>query len=741
MLCSSFAFAEGFSGWASIGYNYSENRDEGEVMLERSAFTRNAYLELDKSVTRVVRYRLTARTNFTDTERTNEDDDTTSATAGIIEPAGDIFFRNPIYYLNLGYIYREMRLSAQNQDESESKSHFYYSRFNMTPYGLPNLALQFEGREELSGASGSELENTSQLYNASSGYEYRVKGLKAFYGLTYSHSVEETPDRTVIETRTDLENIYYGLEHAAKFLQGNGSVFSSYKANYLSTEREIHTASSDASGTVQFKRFPLDGLHALGTVLQPSVDVLNSTGALIDEDLTTGLPSINIGIQLYHNTGIFVVSGESVDRLYIYVNQDVSSDVNLSNTAGWDVYWTDANVPGTVWSPVALQSVVVTAVDVINSVYRYELIFNSSRNAPYFKAVNMNTVNAVGVTNVEVTEIEAYGSEKLSGTGVERTTTESHRQELFLGGNANLGRVRLTGTYSISKRNNGLVSVGESTGNLFRNIFGKPGKDEETEANVEFIRFYRAGLLWSIQPMLMTDLDISRRETYDNQNNKDDHTNTYKLTFTSAPLPTLDTNLAFVRTENYRLQERESTTLTALLTIGTKLYPGVDMVTDMGYGTKESFTADTITDTYFINGNLNAKITDRLSGNLIYGIDWNTTDGETIKSDVWDVYLTYQPGKRISFSGNFQTATTESSQTTRQQIFIDWIPVRSVRLSGNYQHRESKPGPVINDQAYAAVNWTINRYLAFNYSLNYTADRNSMEEETYRFNAVIRGRF
>ncbi|PIW86656.1 MAG: hypothetical protein COZ94_09440, partial [Nitrospirae bacterium CG_4_8_14_3_um_filter_41_47] len=113
------------------------------------------------------------------------------------------------------------------------------------------------------------------------------------------------------------------------FWSGRVNVSAGYQGNYV---RDKSQQFATETGSVVFKRTPLGGLHDRGTTLQPNVDDrLPSLGSLIDDNYNTGITEINIGTQEFHNIGIWVSSEKSVDRLYIYVNKNVTPDTNLTN--------------------------------------------------------------------------------------------------------------------------------------------------------------------------------------------------------------------------------------------------------------------------------------------------------------------------------------------------------------------------------------------------------------------------
>jgi len=116
--------------------------------------------------------------------------------------------------------------------------------------------------------------------------------------------------------------------------------------------------------------------------------------------------SVNIGTG-QHTIGMQVSPSQYVGRLYIYVDKNIYADTNLTKTANWQVYWSDSNTGP--WTQISLQLVAVSVYDPLNNIYRYEIRFSAPLKHAYYKAVNKVPVSASGITDVFVTEIEAYG--------------------------------------------------------------------------------------------------------------------------------------------------------------------------------------------------------------------------------------------------------------------------------------------------------------------------------------------
>ena len=166
-------------------------------------------------------------------------------------------------------------------------------------------------------------------------------------------------------------------------------------------------------GRVIFKRTPLAGLYVLGTAPPPASNtydnVLTPMPVLVDYNFHKAT-AINIGTGQYHNIGIRVSSTQYVGSLYIYVNKNITFDTNLIKSANWKIYKSSTNTVGS-WILIPIESVAVSAYDPLNNIYRYEIRFSTRHKAAYYKAVNMKTVSASGITDAFVTEIEAYGAD------------------------------------------------------------------------------------------------------------------------------------------------------------------------------------------------------------------------------------------------------------------------------------------------------------------------------------------
>lgn len=733
------AFAEGPSGWLNIDYSTSEQFEDGKKISISDSFFQNYYLRLDKTITPMLSYQLYFRTSLTDSHLTDSEGYTTDTYQRVMEPALDISLRNPMYGLNAGYRRQERWSTAHLKDDSRTTTDFYYSRFDITPYEFPSLYLQFDRQRNYDYLSTRKVDSTSTRYSGSSAYSFSYKDLNLLYNLAYTRNINETSIGIISKSINDSLNGMYNLGYNKSFWSGKGNISAGYQGNYGRNKSEQYVTQT---GSLTFKRMPLGGgLHDRGTALNPSVDALTSLGSLVDDDFNTGITGINIGTEDYHNIGIWVSSEKSVDRLYIYVNKNVSSDTNLTNPINWKIYKSNSNIHGTAWTEMTILSVVVFT-DTLNNIFRYEIKFSTAQNASYFKAVNMKTVNAPGITDVLVTEIEAFGTDVIPQTGKLVDVTTFFTQGLTL--NANLratNKLNFSFNYFINRADQNPESIINSIGGIFANIFSKSKTDQEEKLMSNVTRTYGASSTWMAHRLLTTTLRLQRSEAFDNKDETDFSSNTYSLAFSSSPLPTLDTNLSVIRSESYSFGEKQSVNNSYLLSIGSRLYRNVNMITDVGYTQSKSYTTDTQSSIRSIRGALDAPLTKKLYGSLTYGFSWTSSDSSSSSSKDGSMILTYRPGRFVNLSGSFRVSETDGSRTASEGFFIDWLPLPAIRLNLSYQHSSTEPGPSISDSLSGYGIWYITKFMDARLTYSYTRNTNEKKTESYNVGGNLTCRF
>ncbi|MEC4685280.1 MAG: hypothetical protein VST71_06080 [Nitrospirota bacterium] len=733
-------FAEGLKGWADLNNRTTKQFEDDKEISVNKTFYRNFYLRLDKSITPMLSYQLYFRTGLLDSDFTDPEGVTTTTYKRAVEPAIDLFLRNSIYDLSTGYRRQEQWSTAHLRDDSRETSEYYYSRLNIKPLELPSLSLQFDRKRDYTHFLINETDKTNSVYSGYSGssiYQYSFKDLDLSYNLTYRHIVDETPTSILAKSIGDNFNGLYRIGYSRSFQEGSTRVTAVYQGNYVRNRRQQFV---NQTGNVLFERTPFSGLYAIDTTIpiQQEVDILNDKPSLIDKDYQTST-GINIGSngQVYNNIGIELLSSlEEVDRLYIYVDKDVSSDISLINPNNWKVYRNSVN-QGT-WTEIDIQSVVVST-DIANNIYRYEIRFSSAQSARYFKVINMFTSS---LSDVMVTEIEAYGMDSIPDTGEITKVTRVFTQGLNLSVNLMpVKRLSLLFNYYIDRTDQNTVSLPDSISGIFVNIFSKSTAGDEEGLVSNITRTYSVTSTWLTHRLLTTIFRFQRNEAFDNKDEADISSNIYSLSFNSVPLPTLDTTLALIRSDRFSFGEKQSLNNSLLLSVGSRLYRDVNMITDMGYTESKSYTAGSHLTSRFIRGSLDAFLTRKLTGNLIYGFNRQSSDDTSSNSKEGGAIITYRPGRFINLSGSFRVSDIDGNTTTAEGILIDWLPVPVLKVNLNYQHARSEPEISTDDSLSGYGLWYITKFIDIRFTYNYTRSVREKKMETYIVGANLNCRF
>jgi hypothetical protein len=410
----------------------------------------------------------------------------------------------------------------------------------------------------------------------------------------------------------------------------------------------------------------------------------------------------------------------------------------LADPVTWRIYRRNNNLEN--WSLITAITVSPTF-DSINNASRYELTFPAT-SASFFKAVNSNTIPPVAGNEVEVSEIKVFDIETVTETGTVTDVNNFFNQGINLVANVRpVPKLSFSLNYFINRSDQNPISIWNSIGGVFSNLVSKSiNEDDRLRSNV--LRVYGASSEWLTHRLLTTTLRLQRNEAFDNRNETDFSSNTYSLSFNSVPLPTLDANLSLIRNDNYTFGEKETTNNSVLLSIVSKLYRDVNMVTDMGYTQSKSHITDIKSDTTSIRGSIDAHLTPKLYGSLIYGFSRisssdntsaDTTEGQTI--------ITYRPGRFINITGTLRAMDIDGDTTTSEGILIDWLPLPALRLNLNYLHSNSDTEPTMSNLISTYLIWYITKFLDLQITYSYTQEEREQVEKIYSVGANLNCRF
>jgi len=719
-------FAEGPSGWANLNYISTEQFEDDERISKEGSYYRNLYLTFEKPITPLISYQLYLRTNWTDFRLTDADDRITKTYQRAIEPALDIFLRNPMYDFSAGYRRLEQWTTAHLQNEGRRTTEFYYSRFNITPREFPSLSLQIDRQKNFDYLSPKRIDITDTRYTGNSWYQFLYKGLNLSYNFTYTHDIVETPADIIEKTKNDNFNGIYNISYSKPFWSGRANVSANYQGNYIRDKNKFFISEG---GTASFERLRFQGLY-INDPTPDDMTNLNPQPSLIDNQFTdsTGI-TLNTSFQ---NIGV-QVELRPVSMLSIYYRNN-----GLADPVTWRVYHRNNDLEN--WTLITAITVSPTF-DSINNAFRYELTFPAT-SASFFKAVNSNTIPPVVGNEVEVSEIKVFDIETVTGTDTVTDVNNFFNQGINLVANVRpVPKLSFALNYFINRSDQNPISIWNSIGGVFSNLVSKSiNDDDRLISNV--LRVYGASSEWLTHRLLTTTLRFQRNEAFDNRNETDFSSNTYSLSFNSVPLPSLDANLSLIRSDNYTFGEKETTNNSVLLSIVSKLYRDVNMVTDVGHTKSKSHVNDIKSDTTSIRGSIDAYLTQKLYGSLIYGFSRtsssdntsaDTTEGQTI--------ITYRPGRFINITGTLRAIDVDGDTTTSEGILIDWLPLPALRLNLNYLHINSDTEPTMSDLLSTYLIWYITKFLDLQITYSYTREEREQVDKIYSIGANLNCRF
>jgi hypothetical protein len=728
-------FPQGLSGWFDITNNTSEGYEEGEKISASETFNRNMSLNYQQFITPMLSYQLNLRANLSDSDITDMEGEITTTYRRSIEPALDLILSNPMYDLSTGYRRYEQWTTAHYSDDSRTTKEFYYSRLNLSPEKLPSLSVQFDKQRNFDYLSPKELDLTNTAYSLTSTYELPSRDMVFRYTINYSYTITQTPLSLTNKSIRDNFNSGYNIGYSGNLWNDKADYSLNYQGNYSRIKNEQFVSQT---GSVTVERLPLGGLYGKGTdPSKPQEIVLSDKGSLVDDKFdSTG---INLSNDTLHNIGIMVSSAKTVDRLFIYVNKDIRGDTVLSSTNNWSVFKSDVN-QATTWTKISIKKITLTDVDIVNNVFRYEIEFSAPQSASFFKAININTSS---VLDVEVTEIEAYGTDEIPQEDKLTDVVTSFTQEVNLNTSVRPSRVlTFSFAYSVSRSDQNPVSLIDSISGVFTNLFSDSVSGENSGFKSNITRNYSASTVWLTHRLLTTTLRIQRSEVFDNLDETDVSTNSYSLSFGSAPLPTVDTSLSLIKSDSYRFNEKETANNSVLFSIGSALYRDVNMVTDIGYTRSHSLINETSSSSTHLSGSIDAVLTRKLTGMINYSFIWNSSsDGSSSDTKEGSTIITYRPGQFINITSTLSASSSDGDVTTTEGILIDWLPLKVIRLNMSYHHSDSDTEPTRSDSLSSYAIWYITKFADVRFTYSYTVQVRDEKTKNYNFNTSLNCRF
>jgi hypothetical protein len=735
-MSASAAFSS-LTGNASLSSNVINSFLDGERTSSSTSLQRDLNLRLSRPLTSVISYNFSLRTNLIDSE--SKDffaNQTTNSYQRMLVPELDVILRKNFYNVSTGYRRKEQWSTAHYSNAGRVSTDFNFFRFDVTPRNLPTLSFNADRQKTYDHLEVKENYTENDTYRIGSTYNLPSRDLRLGYDIAFSGSENRTPLSATAKTERASFNNNYNIGYTGFLLGRKMNYTAGYQGYYT---RSRSTLYNTQTGSIVEERIANDGFDAQSLSKSEQIGLSgNSNSALIDDNLTA-----SAGVDLnsvYNHIGIQILFGKTVDRIYVYVDKDLSTETTPIDLSKWEAYKSNTNQANS-WTQVIIKSVAAVPYDALNSLYRYEIEFMGQEEAFYFKVINLDTSS---VSNVNVTEIEAHGTDEITDLGASTSVSKSFDQGLNLRvGYRPVPKWDFGLKYSINRADENPDSVTDSMSGVVENIFSKSMDSENAVSTTNVTRSYGANAKWLKSGQLNTIMRINRNESFDDTGGVNTNSNSYNFSLNYAPLVEFASTFSALRNETYNFNDKESINDSLVLSADTKLYRNVNMITDMGYSRSESISSGDVTSTYTIGASLDALVTRKLSGTLDLGYNRSVSDTASSSSEDVSTSFSYQAGRLISFSGNFRFFHSDGYNDISTGIGSDWLPLPRIRLNLSYQHRDSETASSITDTVSTYGSWYITKFadIRLSYAYTRTMKTGESENESNNINAGLNCRF
>jgi hypothetical protein len=421
LLVQGTAHADVFTGSAELSEQIGRTRDvssEGLTSITNSTYFFQRY-RLDYNDLIFPRVFLRAGLHVDKTFLNGDTDGNKSKqTETVLMPSAGLTFANPFVVAGVGYDKRD-----DNVESGESSSRTIRETNNaflgLRPEGLPTVDLLYTGQKRHD-ADHKSIDVEDRFFSLNTAYR-PIKSIQLYYTGSYDDNEQHL---TQSETKTLSQSAKVG--YGDRFFDDRMTL----STNYNITRQDIQLIMAGAGGTVQVQLFPLAGLSAINET--PVSGVLNANPALIDGNLTasSGMnigqnPSLGGDIKK-RNAGLDFGLPLDVSSLFVWVDRQLPSDV--VNTYVWEIYTSQDNEN---WS--LYQTVSPATFGLFDN--RFELAFASVMTRYIMVVTSPLSVAVVpppgvDVSNLFITELQAFNDQPVSTTAGSTTTTARNTESV-----------------------------------------------------------------------------------------------------------------------------------------------------------------------------------------------------------------------------------------------------------------------------------------------------------------------
>ncbi len=479
--------------------------------------------------------------------------------------------------------------------------------------------------------------------------EWTYNDFEAYYSY-YRQQRDDNADGSALE-----EDRHFGrIDYQRMLFAGRGNF--SISQQITSSTTDFTTALTDGSANIIVP--VTQGIAGVDNL--PATGALPSNPGLIDGNLDN--PAFTIRLHEVANIGVRT-DFQSTDVLYLYTPELDPAVVNETTALGWDLYTSDDGIQ---W--LLAQNSPAT-------------VYNQDRNRYEVKTGGIQTIYIKLVitawpllTDIPITEIEAYRSE--SGTGTDLTDNQTYTRYLtdFNARYDPTATTRLT--YSL----------------VWDSSAFNTGNDRDR-------LFQSASYSWRYNRYFIPRFTINNTETR-NSEIADTTRRSYGVTIETHPLQTLEGSLSLTRNENYEddVLTDDNHSITLLST--AQLYPDLDSTLD-------------------INLIFNNNELDNRGSSEAFGIRWTLTS--RLRENLLADLITEYGANTLDFT----EVSNEDDSGGRTTLNINWRPsdLVSVLVNGSqgYGEQWSNYQSFLLNAQFSVVR-TSKTHLILGYRVNATKD-------------------
>jgi hypothetical protein len=486
----------------------------------------------------------------------------------------------------------------------------------------------------------------SSVASFNTGYNFSFLETATSLNYSYTHPVTED---NVAKTRSENPSHNVVANFSRSFVDKKIQT----SANIGYNESQSINESKGSPIRFEQKITAADGLY--GIVLSPyTVGALTSMPALIDNN-TGASAGLNLN-GFDRNIGIKLTTAESVAKIQLYLSTtdpNISTYVNTPAVFGWQLYTSNDGASWTLFSGTLTTS--------YESAYQKIVFTFAETSALYFKVVN--TAFPAAALPINVTEIEAFRF--INSTPTIRLTSTTKRD--FGGFNLSYSPItRLSMNYTINYDHSGRDL----------NNFDSTGINQSVGLNAVIMPQYLN---------LATNYTTATTKTTEERTSgaiatSEYGSNSYAITFSSIPLPTVNASLNYGYSESLTNGAIDSTSNSVNGNVFMNLYQGVDLGLGSTLSESKSLRANLTTDSTSYYSNLTLvpwkPVTVMINGG---SSTTQTTGSGSSTTNSLATTFSYTPTRRLYFLASITIEPASS-----QSYSVNWLPTRNTQVSARY---------------------------------------------------------